>query len=90
MLLIVAAVILAAESVAPSGSSNPGGVVQPRHACAPATSTDAGDDAKKTIRPIPLAQLPPADAYNAVDRHVDGCSALLKIARFRTAARKRP
>ena len=85
MLLLVAAVLAATPPAQSKGAS-----VQPSHVCRKAESYVAGASGVYrggSLRPRKLTELPPATAYMAVERFVNGCEAPLTVADYRKSQR---
>ena len=59
----------------------------PEGALCPETPMSLARKMGKKPRAIPLSKLPPAQAFMAVDRRVDGCEAPLTMVNYRRANR---
>ena len=86
MLLFTVALFAASAAAEPARDMpvlNP----TPEGALCPETPMSLARKMGKKPRAIPLSKLPPAQAFMAVDRRVDGCEAPLTMVNYRRANR---
>jgi len=89
-MLLSAALIMAAAAAATPTRDTPVFNPLPENALCPETPMSvARKMGKRPPNAIPLSRLPPAQAFMAVDRRIDGCAAPLTAAEYRRTAGRR-